>query len=185
MKHFILFVSIVATACGGKQPASVAPAPEPAPVAAVEPAPAPATAPEPTPAPVPQPAPAPKVTKAKAELTPSKGQKFKVATVTFAQPDGGTVAVQSAGFEGLKPGSYHLVVHEGASCSKPGVAVKTPGASDLSFAATADSSTIDLSGVAINVGGDGAVVGHALVLTDDKKGKPGKMLACGSIALDQ
>ena len=185
MKHFLLFASIVTAACGGKKPVP-APAPEPgpapAPVAAAEPAPAP----EPAAAPAPTPAPEPKVTKAKAELTPSKGQKFKAATVTFSQPEGGTVAVHSVGwFEGLKPGSYHLVVHEGADCARPGSAVKATGASEITFPATKTSSNIDLSDVAVKLSGDGAVVGHALVLTDDKKGKPGKMLACGLIALDQ
>jgi len=33
---------------------------------------------------------------------------------------------------------------------------------------------------AIQLEGDGSVVGRALVLHDDKKGKPGKALACGA-----
>jgi hypothetical protein len=88
MKHTTLILALVA-ACGGskKPPPAPAPAPEPAPAAAAEPAPPPA------PPPAPAPPPPPKVTKGKADLTPSKGQKFKAATITFAQPEGGPVAV--------------------------------------------------------------------------------------------
>jgi hypothetical protein len=186
MKHSMLISILLLAACGGKKPAPApapAPAPEPEPAAARAPAPAP----EPTPAPAPAPPPEPKVTKAKADLTPSKGSKFKAATITFAQPEGGAVAVASSGwFDGLKAGTYHLVVHDGADCKKPGAAFKAAATADMTFKAEKDSSNLDVSGVAINLIGDTGVTGHVLALTGDKKGKPGATLACGPIvALDQ
>jgi hypothetical protein len=119
-------------------------------------------------------------------LTPSKSAKFKPATITFAQPEGGAVAVASSGFDGIKAGTYHLVVHDGADCKKPGAALKAAATADMTFKAAKDSSSVDVGGVAINLVGDAGVSGHVLVLTDDKKGKPGATLACGPIvALDQ
>jgi hypothetical protein len=35
----------------------------------------------------------------------------------------------------------------------------------------------------LQLDGDGTIVGHTLVLHDDKKGKPGKVLACGPITM--
>ena len=186
MKHTMLITILLLAACGGKKPAP-AQAPEPAP--APEPAAArtPPPAPEPAPPPTPPPPPEPKVTKAKADLTPSKGSKFKAATITFAQPEGGAVAVGSSGwFDGLKAGTYHLVVHDGADCKKPGAAFKAAATADMTFKADKDSSSLDVGGVAINLVGDAGVSGHVVVLTGDKKGKPGATLACGTIvALDQ
>jgi hypothetical protein len=184
MKHTTLIIALLAACGGSKKPApepAPAPAPDPTPVAAPEPTPAP------EPAPAPAPPPPPKVTKGKADLTPSKGQKFKAATITFAQPEGGPVAVASTGwFEGLKAGTYHLVVHDGADCAKPGAALKAAAPADMTFKAEKDSGNVDVSGLAISITGDTGVAGHTLVLTSDKKGKPGTTLACGPIvALDQ
>ena len=185
MKHLTLMFAVLA-ACGGSKKQAApppAPAPDPTPVAAAEPP----LPPAPPPAPAPPPPPPPKVTKGKADLTPSKGQKFKAATIAFAQPEGGTVEATSVGwFDGLKAGTYHLVVHDGGDCAKPGAVFKPAAAADMTFTAAKDSSNIDTSGLAINITGDGGVTGHVLVLTSDKKGKPGATLACGPIvALDQ
>jgi hypothetical protein len=38
---------------------------------------------------------------------------------------------------------------------------------------------------ALTLDGNTSIVGHTLVLTADKKGKPGKPLACGPIILDE
>jgi Cu/Zn superoxide dismutase len=184
MKHSTMISILLLAACGGSKKPAPAPAPEP------EPTPAPVAAapePAPAPAPAPPPAPEPKVTKAKADLTPSKSSKFKAATITFAQPEGGSVTVASTGwFDGLKPGTYHLVVHDGADCKKPGAAFKAAATADMTFKADKDSSNVDVGGVAISLLGDTGVTGHVLVLTADKKGKPGATLACGVIAaLDQ
>lgn len=179
MKKLALLVAIFAACGGGQKPAPEPAAPPPAPAPVAEPAPAP------EPPPAPPPPPPPKVSKAKAELTPSKGQKFKPATITLSQPEGGQASVASTGwFDGLKPGTYHLVVHDGADCAKAGAGFKPTAAADLTFKADKDSSNVDVGGVAINVTGDDGVTGHTLVLTDDKKGKPGKTIACGPIVAD-
>jgi hypothetical protein len=185
MKHTTILISILAiAACGGKKSAPVAPKepePEPAPVAEAPP-------PAPAPAPEPPPPPAPKAWKATAELTPVKGQKLKGATVTFAQTEGKPVAIGSTGwFEGIKSGKYHLVVHESADCGvnaakagKPLAAVTT----DMGFTAAKGMDALDIGTVdGVQLDGDSTIVGHTLVLTDDKKGKPGKALACGPIAV--
>jgi hypothetical protein len=182
MKHLTPLVSILAlatvTACGG----SKKPAPPPPQAAAPAPAPEPAPAPAPPPPP-----PEPKIAKAKADMTPSKGAKFKPATITFSEPEGGPTAIASTGwFDGLKAGTYHLVVHDGTDCAKPGPIFKAAAAADMSFPAAKDSSNVDIGGVTVELAGDSGIGGHVLVMTDDKKGKPGKTVACGAIvALDQ
>ena len=35
--------------------------------------------------------------------------------------------------------------------------------------------------VALPIDGDASIVGHTLVLHDDKKGQPGKAVACGTV----
>jgi len=35
----------------------------------------------------------------------------------------------------------------------------------------------------VSLDGDGTIIGHTLVLHDDKAGKPGKALACGAIGV--
>lgn len=178
MKKLALLVAIFAACGGGQKPAPEPAAPPPAPAPVAEPAPPPEPATPPAP-------PEPKVSKAKAELTPVKGQKFKPATITLAQPEGGVVAIASTGwFDGLKAGTYHLVVHEGTDCAKAGNAYKPAATVDMTFKAEKDSGNVDLSGVKVSVMGDEGVTGHTLVLTDDKKGKPGKTIACGPIVAD-
>jgi hypothetical protein len=177
MKHTYLLISVVAlAACGGKKSEPAQPKPEPAP------APTP-PAPEPAPEPPPPPPP-PKSWNAEAELTPIKGARIKGTTVTFAQTEGRPTAVASKSwFDGIKSGPYHLVVHDGAACGPNGTKAGKPG-TDIPFVATAGMDRLDVGEMeSLQLDGDGTVVGHTLVLHDDKKGKPGRVLACGTITM--
>ncbi len=184
MKHTMMLMSILAiAACGGKKPEPEQPKePEADPAPAADETKTKAKAApdaEPDTAPAPPP---PKSWHAKADLTPVKGAKLKGATVTFAQKDGEPVTVGSTGwFDGIKSGKYHLVVHEGSECgAKAGKPIAT---ADMPFIAAKGMDSVDVGQVtSIQLDGDGAIVGHALVLHDDKKGKIGKPLACGPIA---
>jgi len=187
MKQSTILMSIlVIAACGGKKPEPVEPKepaePEPAaPVAESKKAPEP----EPEKAPEPPPPPPPKSWHAEAALTPVKGAKLKAATITFSQTEGQPVSVGSTGwFDGIKAGKYHLVVHEAAACGANATkAGKAMASADIAFAAAKGMESLDVGKVeTIQLDGDGAIVGHTLVLHDDKKGKPGKALACGPIA---
>lgn len=187
MKNFTtLFAVLALAACGGSKPAPapIEPPPMEAPPPPVSADPAPAAEPAPPPpAPV---APPPKVTKAKAELTPVKGQKFKPATVMLSQKEGDATSDVSApgGFEGLKAGAYHLVVHSGAECGPNGTKAGAvfPGASaPIGFTAEASGGGIDVPTAAVQLEGDQSVTGKVLVLHADKAGKAGKALACGPI----
>jgi hypothetical protein len=182
MKHVMISMSILAlAACGGSKPAPAPPKePEPDPTPVVE------KKPEPEPEPAPPPPP-PKTWHAKAEMTPVKGAKIKAATVTFSQPEGQQTFVGSKGwFDGIRSGKYHLVVHEAADCgpnaTKAGKPTATP---DLPLVAAVGMDSVDIGKTdGIPLDGDGTIVGHTLVLHDDKKGKPGKPLACGAITSD-
>ncbi len=187
MKHTTILISILAiAACGGSKPPPAEPKepdPEPAPAPAAEAKPDPE--PEPAAAPEPAPAPPPKTLYAQAALVPVKGAKIKGATVTLTQEGDQPVAVGSNGwFDGLKPGKYHLVVHEAADCGPNATKAGKPvAAADVPFAATKGMDSLSIAQAAtIQLQGDAAVVGHALVLHADAKGKPGKALACGAIA---
>lgn len=186
MKHSTILISILAiAACGGKQPPPAEPKePEPEP-AAPAPEAKPAPEPEPVPAPAPPPPPATKTLYAQAQLTPVKGVKIKGVTVTFTQEGDQPVAIGSNGwFDGIMPGKYHLVVHESANCGPNATKAGKPmAAADVPFAATKGMDALSLPQVAqIQLQGDGAVVGHTLVLHADAKGQPGKAMACGAIA---
>jgi hypothetical protein len=176
MKHSILFMSLLAiAACGGKKPPPAEPKePEPEP---------PAAEPEPPP-PEPEPPPPPKEWRAQAELTPVKGAKMKGATITFTQTEGKPTAIASTGwFEGIKSGKYHLVIHEAAACGPNGTKAGKAGGGDIEFVATKGMDAIDVPPTeSIQLDGDGTIVGRTLVLHDDKKGKPGKVLACGPVS---
>jgi hypothetical protein len=163
-------VIVMLVACGGGKPAPKAPPPPPKPAPEkVE------TAPEPAPPPV------PKVLHAKAALAPVKGSKVGTASVSFAQDDGGDTTVTSDDFDGLKPGKYHLVIHDGEACDKPGDAWKGGAAIELTVKITKDTHSLEETKVKLDLGGVAPAAGHALVLHDDKKGKPGKALSCGAI----
>jgi Cu/Zn superoxide dismutase len=187
MKHTTILLSILAiAACGGKKPAPEKPKTPDESTDSDPPPPSrakPVTAPEPAEAPPPPPP--PKSWKAQAELKPVKGVKLKGATVTFAQDEGDSTRISSIGwFDGIKPGKYHLVVHEAADCGPNATKAGKPmTGGDIPFAAVKGESSLDVApSSALPLDGDGAVVGHALVLHDDRKGKPGKALACGAIA---
>jgi hypothetical protein len=185
MKHTSILISILAlAACGGKkaepaQPKEPPPPPEPAPVAETKPEPAP----EPPPPPPPPP---PKSWHAQADLTPVRGTKIKGATITFTQEEGKPVTIGSKGwFDGIKSGKYHLVVHEAAACG-PNATKAGKSGTDLEFVAAKGMDAVDVGeSSAVTLDGDSAIVGHTLVLHDDKKGKPGKALACGPIAMTE
>jgi len=184
MKHPTILFSILAiAACGGSKPPPAEPKePEPEPPA---PEAKPAPEPEPPPAPEPPPPPPPKVVHAQAQLAPVKGVKIKGATVTFSQQEGEAVSLGSTGwFDGLKPGKYHLIVHDGAECgANAGKAGKPMFGADVPFMAAKGTAALEVGQIAsIQLDGDAAVIGHTLVLHDDKKGRPGKALACGAIA---
>jgi hypothetical protein len=179
MKHTQILVSVLAVAaCGGKKSEPAPPRPEPGPAAAPEPK--AETAPEPPPPPP------PKTWNAAAELTPVKGARIKGTIVTFAQTEGRPATVGSKGwFDGIKSGNYHLVVHDAAACGVNATRAGKPGA-DIPFVATAGMDRLDVGEIpALQLDGDAAIVGHTLVLHDDKKGKPGKALACGPIAASE
>ena len=136
------------------------------------------------PAPPPEPE-KPKHLGAKAALTPVKGAKAEPGTVTFEQDEGSDTKVVSE-FTGLKPGTYHLVIHEGSECGadgkKAGGAWKGGEAVKLSFKVTKkEPGNVNEEGVKLMLGGDAPIVGQTLGLHDDKKGAPGKLLACGTI----
>jgi Cu/Zn superoxide dismutase len=90
---------------------------------------------------------------------------------------------------GLKPGMYHLVVHESGDCGKNATragavfAAASDVALKLDVAKGAPASLEELD-VALMLDGDDSIVGHTLVLHEDKKGKPGKAIACGTIVAE-
>lgn len=158
--------------CGGDKKEAKAPvAPPPEPVAEAEPEP-------------PPPPPEPKKFSAKAALTPVKGAKIAAVTVNFAQTEGEPTKVTTE-IEGLKAGKYHFVIHEngecGANATKAGAV--WPGGASAPLAITVIKGAIgelDAS-VELPIDGDASIVGHTLVLHEDKKGAPGKTVACGTI----
>lgn len=186
MKHITILMSILAiAACGGKKPAPAQPKDPDSDTTPVAEDNKPGPEPAETAAPTPPAPPPPKSWHAQAELAPVKGAKIKAATVTFAQDEGQPVAVGSTGwFDGIKAGKYHLVVHDGADCGPNATKAGKPMATaDIPFTATKGMDSLTVGNVAtIQLDGDGAIVGHTLVLHDDKKGKPNKPLACGTIA---
>lgn len=187
MKHTTTLLSILAiAACGGKRPdprppEEVLAEPDPPPAAEAT-----AAKPEPPPEPEPPPAapPPPTTWRAQAELTPVKGSRIKGATVTFSQEEGQPVAVASTGwFAGLKAGKYHLLVHQNAGCGANATRAGKPIAgAAIPFAAARDTAALEVAPVSsLQLDGDAAIVGHTLVLHRDRRGKPGKALACGPI----
>jgi Cu/Zn superoxide dismutase len=139
--------------------------------------------PAPTPAPASEPA-ASKNLGAKAALQPVKGAKQPPGTVTLTQASDVTSVVSD--FEGLRPGRYHLVIHDGTECgenaTKAGDAWKGAEGVKLSFVVgSGEAGNLEESGVALKLDGVAPVIGQTLALHDDKKGQPGKILACGTI----
>ena len=136
----------------------------------------------------PPPPPPPREMTARAELAPVKGTKMKPTAVTFFQVEGEPAQVTSdSPFEGLKAGTYHLVIHEAAGCGKnaagAGAIWETTAAITFPVVVTKKApGTVEQDGVELMLEGDDSIVGRTLVLHADKKGKPGKAVACGPIA---
>jgi Cu/Zn superoxide dismutase len=180
-----------AAACGGGSEKKTTPDPATSMTDPNAPDPSAPVEPTPTPEPVkePEPPPPPKVWKARASLAMVSGTKQAPAVIVFTETEGQATSVTSdSWFVGLKPGSYHLVIHEGAECGKKaaGAGKAWAMAADvaLAFEVTKDSpGNIDV-GTALKVDGADTVAGKTLVLHDDKKGKPGKAVACGPITVD-
>jgi hypothetical protein len=121
---------------------------------------------------------------AKAALEPVKGAKQPPGTVTFTQSNDATSVVSD--FQGLKAGKYHLVIHDSNECGPNATKVGAPwkGAEGvkLSFSVGGDNlGNLDEANVALKLDGVAPITGQTLVLYDDKKGQPGKALACGTI----
>ena len=174
--RMLLVVCIVACGGGGKKKVEEAPPPV-VEKKQEEPPPEPAEPAEPA---------VPKNLSAKAAMTAVKGAKLEGGTVTFTQQEGSDTSVTSD-FTGLKKGTYHLVIHDGSECgpnaTKAGAPWKGGEAVQLVFKVGGDSNNIDQSGVKLMLDGAAPIIGQTLVLHDDKKGTPGKALACGTIDL--
>lgn len=144
-------------------------------------------APEPVPEPEPEPPPPPQRWAAEAALTAVKGSKLKPTTIRFTQTEGeSTHVVALAPLAGLKPGTYHLVVHEGSECGKnaKGAGAPWPEAMrvDLQVVVTKKQpGALDEPDVAMPLDGDASIIGRTLVVHADKKGQPAAAVACGPI----
>lgn len=163
-----------AAACGGTNAKPAAPVPVDDP----EPEPAVATKVEPAPEP-PKP---PKVVRAKAALTPVKGSKLKPLLVAFTQRQDEPATVEADALEGVKPGTYWLVIHDGDTCgpnaTKAGAA--WAGAAEMKIVIAKDlTGGLEDEEATLTLDGETGALGHALVLHEDKKGKPAKAIACG------
>ncbi len=160
--------------CGGDKKEVKAPVvPPPEPVVKAEPEPPP-----------PPPPPPPKKFSAKAAMTPVKGAKIAAVTVSFAQTEGEATKVTTE-IEGLKPGKYHFVIHEAAECGPNATKVGAvwPGGASAPLAINVIKGALGEldESVTLPIVGDASIVGHTLVLHEDKKGAPGKAVACGTI----
>ena len=169
-------IGVFLVGCGGNKPKV---AEEPVSEVKRETAPA-----EPSEPPPPSEPAVPKATGAKAALEPVKGAKQPPGTVTFTQDGSGTSVTSD--FSGLPRGRYHLVIHEGTECgpnaTQAGAPWKGAEAVKLTFAVGGDEpGNIEETGVALSLDGVAPIIGQTLVLHDDKKGAPGKALACGTI----
>ena len=115
---------------------------------------------------------------------------MKRTVVSFSQTEGElTSALSDTAFAGLKPGTYHLVIHESDECGKN--ATKAGAAWDVAAipmditVEKGAAGSLDLSGLDLMLDGESTIVGHALVLHGDKKGKPAKAVACGVIVAQE
>lgn len=182
--NVFVIASFALVACGGKaKKATDQPPPDPDLGSEVEPIDEPEPEPEPEPPP-------PQRWSARAELAPVKGAKVKARVVSFAQTEGaGADIAGDAPFDGLKAGTYHLVVHASPECGKNAtkagpVLAATAGVALTLVVVKGAPAALEDSGVGLTLDGDDSIVGHTLVLHEDKKGKPGKALACGPIVAD-
>jgi len=135
----------------------------------------------PPPAEQPPPPPPPKTFSASVAVAPTKGSKLKATTVTLSQEEGKPASVTGSA-EGLKPGKYVWMVHEG-DCKKVGKAFAATESATISMEITKEAPAGQLSGEqAWMLDGEQTVVGKVLVLHEMKKDKPGKALGCGAIS---
>ncbi|HSD88554.1 MAG TPA: hypothetical protein VLB44_13595 [Kofleriaceae bacterium] len=140
-------------------------------------------------APAPAPPPAekePVIYHAKAAMTPTKASRLEPFTIGFMQHEGDNALVLADLPVGVKAGTYHYLIHEGAECGPDGTKVgpvwRETKDVDLKLVVLKDlTGALDNSELAAHLEGEQAIVKHTLVLHDDKKGKPGKPLACGTI----
>ena len=174
---------ILLAACGGPSKPKAA-APTPAPMVETKP-----VVEEPPAPPEPPPPPPPMEWHASAQLAPVKGSKMPAVDVVFFQVEGEAGRARSSGaFEKLKAGKYHLVVHQGSECgakaSKAGGTLFDLSAEQLLVATRKEAPSFDVQSATIALDGEGSIVGHALVLPADKRGKLGAAVACGVIVGD-
>ncbi len=200
----MLFVCLLATACGGKSSGPSQPAPtetaEPDPTTAMPEPTTPEPTPEPEPAPPPEP-PAPPPVVATAELKAVKGDT-SMGTITFEKDPEGKVVINGQ-FTGLKKKAVNaFYIHEGADCKKPGghlnptKAKHGPPASSIRHAGDFGNLTADDTGAAtfamttdsvtLEADRPDSVVNRVIAIhakKDDKAGSGGAVLACGVIQL--
>jgi hypothetical protein len=187
MKNPLMIALTMAVAsCGGSAKQPTEPVPDDLDDGRVEPIEdeEPVAEPEPPP-------PLPQQWHAYVELAPVKGAKMKPAVLRFSQVEGESASVASdAPFDGLKAGTYHLVFHEGGDCGKNATKAGAPWA-EMAEAlpalviAKGKPAALDASDLSLMLDGEQTVVGHALVLHADKKGKPAKAVACGVVFVEE
>jgi len=183
MKTFSLMMcALAAASCGGKAKGPQEPPPDP-PIATEDDEVEPTEDP-----PVDEPPPLQQWF-ARAALTPVKGVALESATVRFSQVEGAGVDVIADAFEGLKPGRYHLAIHSSGECGKNAtkagpVWTEAAGVVIGLEVTKQDPGGVEENGADLSLDGERTVVGRTLVLHADKKGQPGKVLACGSIVAD-
>jgi hypothetical protein len=166
------FVALCLVACGGS-------APKKPPVEPVQPT---VTKEAEPPPPAPPPEKEPVILHAKAEMTPTKGSKVEPFVVGFMQREGDNALVLADLPVGVKAGRYHYVIHDSADCAKPGGPWAETKDIALVLVVLADlTGALDNTELAVHLDGENALVEDSHVLHDDKKGKPGKALACGTI----
>jgi hypothetical protein len=119
---------------------------------------------------------------AKASMAPTAGSKLEPFVVGFMQHEGDNALVMADLPVGVKPGTYHYVIHDGVDCAKPGPAWRVTKDVDLKLVVLKDlTGALDNTELAAHLDGEQTIMQHTLVLHDDRKGKPGKALACGTI----
>lgn len=171
------FVLAVLVGCGSSPPPKP---PPPLPAKPVQ------TEKAPPPAPPPPAEKEPVIYHAKAQMTPTKASKLEPFTIGFMQHEGDNALVLADLPVGVKPGTYHYLIHEGAECgpnaTKVGPLWHETKDIDLKLVVLKDlTGALDNSELAAHLEGEQTLVKHTLVLHEDKKGKPGKPLACGTI----
>lgn len=181
LSSLALACSFLAACGGGSTPRPAAPAPPPdeedEPVVASE---------DDRVAEVEELPPPPRTWRAEATLAPVSGVKLEPAAVAFTLTEGDGGARVAAELVGLKAGTYHLVVHDGAACGKNAkqagrIWADAAGAAVSVQVARGTPGTIDSSDLPLMLDGESTIVGRTLVLHADKRGKPGKAVACGEI----